>query len=267
MNSVMRRILLERSMDSRSRRMSGRMSGRYGRYDRAGREDDPYYQRRNPYRDNRGGYYGEDGSYHIYGHNGLGGAPNPQDSVYRDYYDPDGNYRREDGDDDYYGAQDGRRGVKGTGRYGIGGSRYYGRRDRGMPFSVEGEIEPGDYYDGAEHEGQFDMMRLSKKDMQRWKKEMRNADGSKGEHFSLQQIMPVAEKLGIKFKDYDENELCLAVNMLYSDYCEALKSVVPQDKEVIVYTKLGRAFLEDEDAPEGAEKLAIYYYCIVNDDE
>lgn len=35
--------------------------------------------------------------------------------------------------------RDGRRGVKGTGRYGIGGSRYYPRRDRGAPYDY------GDY--------------------------------------------------------------------------------------------------------------------------
>ena len=70
-----------------------------------------------------------------------------------------------------------------------------------------------------------------------------------------------------RFKEYDEKELCITTNMLYSDYCEVLKSIVPKDKEDIVYTKMAQAFLEDEDAPEGSEKLALYYKCIVDDDE
>ena len=55
--------------------------------------------------------------------------------------------------------------------------------------------------------------------------------------------------------------------MLYSDYCEVLKNLVPKDKEDIVYTKMAQAFLEDEDATEGSEKLALYYKCYVDDDE
>lgn len=173
----------------------------------------------------------------------------------------------EDSDYDYMESEDGRRGVKGTGPYGIGGRRYYGRRDRGyMPFEMEGNVRYDDYdYDMADYGDQA--MKLTKKDIQTWKRKMMNADGSHGEHFDMQQVMSAAEKLGIRFKEYDEKELCITANMLYSDYCEVLKSLVPKDKEDIVYTKMAQAFLEDEDAPEGSEKLALYYKCIVDDDE
>lgn len=154
---------------------------------------------------------------------------------------------------------DGRRGVKGTGRYGIGGSRYYGRDSRS-------ERDYDDYnheYDYAESEH----LRLSKEEMREWKRHLENADGSLGEHFSMEQLQRAAEKIGVTYNGYTEKDLCMVANMLYSDYCEALKAYIPQDKEAIIYTRMARAFLEDEDAPEGSEKLALYYYCIVKDDE
>ena len=182
--------------------------------------------------------------------------------------------------------RDGRRGVRGTGRYGIGGSMYSGRdrRSNGGNDYRRGDRAYDDYrsrdyddydyeedyadYDDEDYERDYhEKLRLSKSDIREWKSKMQNADGSLGEHFDLQQIMSAAERLGIRFNDYSEKELCITANMLYSDYCEALKAVVPKEKEDLVYTKLAKAFLEDDDAPEGSEKLALYYYCIVCDDE
>ena len=150
--------------------------------------------------------------------------------------------------DDY--EMDGRQGVKGTGRYGIGGSRYYPRRR--------------DYRDYGEHEGE---VMISPKHIKMWEKELKNADGSHGTHFEESQLMPIAQKLGIKFDMYSEEEFVLVANMLYSDFCEALKSIVTPEREHIVYSKLAKAWLEDEDAAQGSEKLALYYYCIVDDEE
>ena len=158
--------------------------------------------------------------------------------------------------EDYDYERDGRRGVKGTGRYGIGGSRYYGRRRR--------DYDMGDYRDYADDE---DEVKVSKNHLKKWEKELMNADGSHGKHFDEAKLMPIAEKLGIKFDEYDEEEFVLVANMLYSDYCEALKSIVTPEREHIVYSKLAKAWLEDEDAPQGSEKLALYYYCIVDDEE
>lgn len=176
--------------------------------------------------------------------------------------------------------RDYRQGVKGTGRYGIGGSRYYGDhammrdghydeewedgargRDYGRDYNRDYNREH-DYRDYAD-----ESMRLTKAEVRDWKKMIENSDGSLGEHFEKGQIMSAAEKIGVRYNGYDENELCLTANVLYSDYGEALKMYIPADKEAIVYTKMAKAFLEDSDAPEGWEKLAIYYHCIVKDDE
>ncbi len=186
-----------------------------------------------------------------------------------------------------YAMRDGRQGVKGTGRYGRGGSMY---RDRGYDDDYDYDEtyeEPYDYdYDYAMRDGRrgvrgsrrdrgyddYDYadeedMHLSKREMQEWKRSMKNADGTMGEHYRLEEIMPMAEKMGVKFEEFDEKEFCLAVNMMYSDYCKAMRESValPPDKELMTYIKLAKAWLEDEDAPEGSEKLALYYRCIVDD--
>ncbi len=154
---------------------------------------------------------------------------------------------------------DRKQGVKGTGPYGIGGRLHY--RGRDYERDEEGNYE----MDGGHPSG---LMRLKKKDFAKWERQLENTDGTRGKHFDMQQITRTAEQLGIKFKEYDEKELCMAVNMLYSDYAEALKSVVPPDRELITYVKLGQAWLEDPDSPvEGSEKLALYYWCIVSDEE
>lgn len=260
MNRFAKMMIMRGGMDRRNAPYGSRNFDRRRRmYDRAeDMEEDSRYRDR-----------GED-----YGYDSRRRYDRAEHEDMRRYRDrADENYDRamNDSDYDYMDEEDGRRGVKGTGPYGIGGRRYYGRRrDRGsMPFQVEGDIRYDDYdydYDMADYAGQ-QQIKLNKKDIQTWKRKMMNADGSHGEHFDMQQIMSAAEKLGIKFKEYDEKELCITANMLYSDYCEVLKSIVPKDKEDIVYTKMAQAFLEDEDAPEGSEKLALYYKCIVDDEE
>lgn len=260
MNRFAKMMIMRNGMDRRNAPYGIRNFDRRRRmYDRAeDMEEDSRYRNR-----------GEDYSYDS--RRRYDRAEHEDMRRYRDRADENYDRAMNDSDYDYMDEEDGRRGVKGTGRYGIGGSRYYGRRrDRGsMPFQVEGDIIYDDYssdYDMPDYAGQ-QQIKLNKKDIQTWKRKMMNADGSRGEHFDMQQIMSAAEKLGIKFKEYDEKELCITANMLYSDYCEVLKSIVPKDKEDIVYTKMAQAFLEDEDAPEGSEKLALYYKCIVDDEE
>ena len=150
---------------------------------------------------------------------------------------------------------DGKQGVKGTGPYGIGGRLY----SRGADYGMDEEM------DGAHPSG---LMKLKKKDYMKWEKNLENADGSHGKHFDGQQIKKIAEQMGIRYHGYDEKDLCMAANMLYSDFCEVLKTIIPPEKELIAYVKMAQAWLEDPDSPvEGAEKLALYYWCIVSDED
>lgn len=166
------------------------------------------------------------------------------------------------GDYGYYDDEamyDGRQGVKGTGRYGIGGSRYYGRR---------GDRASEDYADYNYDYARGGEMRLGKHEMMEWKEKMENPDGSYGEHFTSTQIKQAVQSLGVQMNGYNEKELCLAANMLYSDYSEVLKPFISREKEAVIYVNMARAFLDDPDAAvQGGEKLAAYYYAIVDDDE
>ncbi len=196
----------------------------------------------------------------------------------RDYgsdYEYEEDMRRrdyEDYDDDYDYA----------GGTGIDSARGDGRGDRGGSYRVKGDFY-GDRRDSLPHYGEIhderDMndfagrdyghgkMKLKKADMMKWKMQMENADGTMGEHFEMHQVRQAAEKVGVKYDGYDEKEFCLAMNFLYSDFCEATRSFISKDNELALYAKMAKAFLEDEDAPEGSEKLALYYYCIVDNEE
>ncbi len=106
--------------------------------------------------------------------------------------------------------------------------------------------------------------KLSKTDIHHWKQMMENEDGSRGPHYDMQQIIQAAEKSNVRFEDFDEKEFCMAVNMMYSDYCKVAKKYVAPDKELAFFADLAKAFLEDEDGPEASEKLALYFHCIVD---
>jgi hypothetical protein len=45
------------------------------------------------------------------------------------------------------------------------------------------------------------------------------------------------------------------------------RATVSPEKEAYHYAKMAKAWLEDEDGPPPAEKLALYYYCIADEDE
>ncbi len=140
-----------------------------------------------------------------------------------------------------------------------------GRRDRTRDDYAMDDYRSGNYgYDSRDY---GEEMRLTKRDMMDWKRDLENADGTMGEHFDLAAIRQTAQAFNLPMRDYDEKELCMTANMLYSDYCEVLKQFIPRDKEVMAYVKLAQAFLEDPDAGlKGGEKLAGYYYTLVCDE-
>lgn len=137
----------------------------------------------------------------------------------------------------------------------------YGTEDYRRDYRNSGRRDYADRYDGHGPE-----IELTKQDMMEWKRNLLNADGSTGEHFKFDEIMDVAEKMRLRFRGYTEKDLCMTVNMLYSDYCKVLKSIIPPDKELYIYVAMADAFLNDEDGPDGSEKLALYYHCIVKND-
>ena len=159
---------------------------------------------------------------------------------------------------------DGRRGMYGRDR----GEDY--RRDYRGDYRGDYGGDYGGDYRGEDHREDYGRdygeMRLTRTDIKQWKKALKNGDGSDGEHFTPEQMHEAARQVGAKYDEYDEADLCMTANMLYSDLCEALKSVIPKEKEATLYAKMAKCWLEDEDGPQGSEKLALYYYCIVEGD-
>jgi len=80
---------------------------------------------------------------------------------------------------------------------------------------------------------------------------LQNADGTVGPHWTVSDIMSVAKSKGIVYNRFNEFDLSFALNMVYSDYFNAVPDTVDS------YFKLAKAFLEDKDAPEG--KAFLYW--------
>ena len=162
-------------------------------------------------------------------------------------YEDERDYAR--GGDYYDQLEDERRGVRGNGRR--------GRRRGDRAYDGEDMADMADYH---YNKG----MKLTKAEKHHWKKAMENTDGTKGEHFDMQQVMGAAEKLGVRFNEYSEKDFCLATNMIYSDYGHIIKKLVGQDKELIVCADFAKAYFDDPDGLEPEEKLAVHYHCMTN---
>ena len=78
-----------------------------------------------------------------------------------------------------------------------------------------------------------------------------NADGTKGPHWKVDEIVNYAHTKGAKMSDYNEYDLAYAMNMVYSDYYGAIPDTTDS------YYKVAVAFLDDKDAPKG--KAYLYY--------
>lgn len=104
--------------------------------------------------------------------------------------------------------------------------------------------------DQGEHE-EGGAVGFDPKKAREWVAQMKNSDGTKGEHFKPESI----EQLRVAHcPECDKIEFWAAMNMMYSDYCEVAKKMNVDKPEF--YACMAKAFLKDEDAGEG--KLAKY---------
>lgn len=171
---------------------------------------------------------------------------------------------------DYKDYEDGRRGRDSRDYRDYEDRRDYedGRTHRGRGnVDFEGTMDFNDYnYDNRDSRDYSKSPKLSKTDIHHWKQMMRNEDGTRGPHYDMRQTMDAAEKIGVDFEndDFDEKEFCMAVNMMYSDYCKVVKKYTSPDKELMFFAELAKAFLDDEDGPGASTKLALYFNCIVD---
>lgn len=142
------------------------------------------------------------------------------------------------------------------------GGRSQGSRDGHYRMYYPNEWGMYDYGNRYDLEyNEMDNMKLSNRELKSWKKKLENADGTRGEKFNMEQILPISEQMNIRFNDFTEEELAMVVNLLYSDYCKVLGA------DLSLYIKMAKAFLEDKDFDgSGSEKLALYYHSIASEE-
>ncbi len=105
---------------------------------------------------------------------------------------------------------------------------------------------------GEGHEKWEMSKRLDKQTAEEWTRKMKNADDSRGGHWTMEQTEDVRKQHGYSL---DPVEFYAAMNMCYSDYCEVARAFGVNS--VGFYAELANAFLDDKDANDG--KIALYY--------
>lgn len=97
--------------------------------------------------------------------------------------------------------------------------------------------------------------RLTRDDAEEWTRHMRNADGSRGEHWSYEQTEQVRKQHGY---DCNPTAFYAAMNMAYSDYYTTAQEFGLNNPDF--YANIAHDFLDDEDAIPN--KIAVYRECI-----
>lgn len=99
--------------------------------------------------------------------------------------------------------------------------------------------------------------KLTKDIADTWTREMQNADGTKGAHWTMDQARQVMTQKGL---NCDPLEFWVALNATYSDLCESAKKHNVNTVDYYVDTAIA-LWLKDKDAVE--DKLAAYYEYVV----
>lgn len=134
-------------------------------------------------------------------------------------------------------------------------------------YDMRGDMRGRDYADhvmdyGMRDYGEMEYGKLSHKDIENWKRHLKNQDGTMGEHFKKEQVMQSARQIGVNPEEYgNEHIFGLVMNMMYSDYCAVAKKFGLDRPDF--YAELAKAFLNDKDfGGEPEEKVFLYYKCI-----
>lgn len=246
-----------------------------------GNRDGGNYERENEVRNGYGSYGNEGGNYarDNYGvdnrfrdrrgrehyDNGRFAPRNDMGRMESDYFGP---YGRRDGSGGNYGREN-RGGREGEMRGAMDD-------EDGMSMNMIGFDRPQevsnhyptriDYQGGDEMEHRSgDKMRggamgagmmFNEEIAREWTKKMHNEDGTKGEHWNMDQIKKLMMQRGVQ---YNTAEVYAIMNALYSDYCKVFKKYGFNSPEA--YLDLALAWLNDTDAVPN--KAMMYYECIV----
>lgn len=101
------------------------------------------------------------------------------------------------------------------------------------------------------------MMEFTEDDAKAWTARMKNADGTTGPHWTMEQTTAVAESMGIQAPVVPRWAWGVTMNMMYSDYYPVAVEFGLNRPEF--YAALAKAFLLDKDGPGPEQKLMAYY--------
>ena len=99
--------------------------------------------------------------------------------------------------------------------------------------------------------------KLSRQEAEEWMSGLENEDGTKGPHWTLEQVKQVMAQKGIQ---EDPFEFWATLNSMYADYCKVFKKHGVGEK-LDFYIDMAKAFIDDKDAGKG--KVANYFRYIV----
>lgn len=184
------------------------------------------------FRDGRGRDHYDDGRY----------APMSYQRVYDNGYNDRYESRYDSRYDNNYNDYDGYKRVIG---FGGADMRYDGPRRIDEMSNRRSDLERG-------HAGYDGFSKIDKHRGDEILRKLKNADGTTGEHWSLDQTKQVMDRLGISC---DSVEFWVAMNMMYSDYYNAARKLGVNNSDF--YASMAEAFLKDPDASEN--KLSRYY--------
>ena len=101
------------------------------------------------------------------------------------------------------------------------------------------------------------MMEFTDGDAKAWTARMKNADGTIGPHWTMEQTTAVAESMGTQATVVPHWAWGVTMNMMYSDYYDVAVRYGVNRPEF--YADLAKAFLLDKDGPGPEKKLMEYY--------
>lgn len=195
---------------------------------------------------------GYDNNYDTYGY----------DEEYRRYNDTENRFRDRRGREHYDNGRYAPKRNEYRNEYRYDYDDDYEYRPRNIGFNMGGYDEPRNgmrlHYGGKgmEHGGASGGD-FTEEDAEEWVSGMKNADGTAGEHWSMQQVKQLINQRKLKL---DPVDLYIALNATYSDLCTFFKKYNINNMDAYIdYAKM--FWLEDEDAVD--DKMAAYYMYVV----
>lgn len=138
----------------------------------------------------------------------------------------------------------------------------YARSGRGRDYGYDMRYDMRGYPMYEHDYGDYGQT-LSQEELDEWCHKLKGElDDREKQMFSKDAIMQKAKAMGKKMENFGEKELEVATLMIYTDY----KQTIGQNPDLAI--KLAFDWLNDKDvAYKGAEKLAVYYDCIVEGED